>query len=121
MLYINCQSIQPSRVARHFNEITFTGIRNPTFFIKTFQYCKKILSSESETKKLFSSLPHIPADIETLRVYIIAPVCFHFAAQYRYDCNETLLAYSRRFLAIKGKRTFYYTVNSANLKLQILN
>ena len=69
---------------------------------KMFNHRDSLYVAMKSLSSLFVHLPNIPADIETLRVYIVAPVCFHFAAQYKIDSVESILLYVRRLMAIKG-------------------
>ena len=52
---------------------------------------------------LIPSLPPNPPDIETLRSYMIVPICFHFARQYSWSrLDQVLVSFAKKFLAIKG-------------------
>ena len=52
---------------------------------------------------LIPSLPPNPPDLETLRAYVIIPICFHFAQQYKWPkLDQALVSFARKFLAIKG-------------------
>ena len=61
------------------------------------------MALEAIETSLIPSIPCIPADIETLRIYLILPFCFHFAKQYKWPSLNTLLtAYAKKLLAITG-------------------